>query len=325
MSKKTCIHKKAQEIKDNQDSIQKLMVEIDKLKKDKQQANKLKESQIKLSKLRLKSKALAQKQKKCIDKKCPIIPKKPKVVVPGNCKPQSRKECRAKYMKLVQLTKAKIHQHREDKRKDETDKVPNKEAAEKEGKEITKLQALLKKYLIEFKKCKDTRCPGDKPKIPKNDLVEAYKTKLIAEYTYKKTTEQLTEYTTTSVETTIEETTVTSTTEVVSLCETTVVETTQEITIVEEQIETEIKSGNTKKVEKLKAKMEKKKAHLEKHKKKLHHAKKNHAKVLAKVAKHKKYATQVIEITEEITVIETHIETIKDDPKQLMELHKQLS
>merc|ERR1712046_400724 len=98
--------------------------------------------------------------------------------------------------------------------------------------------------------------------------------------------------------TTIEETTITSCTEVVSV---------MEITIVEEQIQTEIASGNTKKVEKLKAKVEKKKSHLEKHKKKLNHAKKNHAKVLAKVAQHKQYAGQVIQITEEITVIEVQI------------------
>merc|ERR1712228_719189 len=189
-------------------------------------------------------------------------------------------------------------------------KVPNKEAAEKLAKDIAKLQDDLKKYLVALKNCKDKRCPGDKPTTPKDDLVEAYKVKLIAEFKYKKTTEELTEFTTTSVETTIEETTISSTTEVVSVMETTIVETTQEITIVEEQIQTEIRSGNTAKAEKLKEKMEKKKAHLEKHKKKLNHAKKNHAKVLAKVAEHKKAASQVIVITEEITVIETQIEKI---------------
>jgi len=107
--------------------------------------------------------------------------------------------------------------------------------------------------------------------------------------------------------------------------ETTVVETTQEITIVEEQIVIEIQAGNTTKVEKLKEKANKKKAHLEKHTKKLNHAKKNHAKVLAKVAEHKQFTSQVIEITEEITIIETHIETVQGDPKQLMDLHKQLA
>merc|ERR1712195_342817 len=103
--------------------------------------------------------------------------------------------------------------------------------------------------------------------------------------------------------------------------ETTVVETTQEITIVEEQIVIEIQAGNTTKVEKLKEKANKKKAHLEKHTKKLNHAKKN----LAKVAEHKQFTSQVIEITEEITIIETHIETVQGDPKQLMDLHKQLA
>jgi len=55
-------------------------------------------------------------------------------------------------------------------------------AAEREGKELVTLEALLKKYLIAFRHCKDKRCPGDKPKKPKDTLVEAYKTKLIAEY-----------------------------------------------------------------------------------------------------------------------------------------------
>jgi len=182
MSKKTCIAKKAQEIRDNQDSIQKLMVKIEKLKKDKQLADKLKKAKIELSKLRLKSKLLVSKQKHCIDVKCPDNKPKPKPK-PKACKSQTRKECRAKYQKLVELTKAKIANHQENKKQQETDKVPNKQAAEHEGKKVSEHQALLKKYLAAFKNCKDKRCPNDPIKTSTNDLVEAYKTKLVAEYT----------------------------------------------------------------------------------------------------------------------------------------------
>jgi len=120
MSQKTCQAKKAQEIKDTQDQIQKVTSEIDTLKKDKQLAKKLKEAQNKLSKLTLKSKSLVQKQKKCKDVKCPPAVKDIKKVK-GPCKTESRKACRAKYISLVNNTKAKIRLHQENKRKDETD------------------------------------------------------------------------------------------------------------------------------------------------------------------------------------------------------------
>jgi len=116
----------------------------------------------------------------CKDTKCPVAPKPapPKPAPPKKCESYTRKQCRAKYEKLAETTKAKIAMNQEQKKRYETDKVPNKEAAAKVGKEIVKLQAELKKYLIAFRNCKDKRCPGDKITKPKDGLVDAYKKNL---------------------------------------------------------------------------------------------------------------------------------------------------
>merc|ERR1711939_1207037 len=143
------------------------IIAIDKLKKDKSKASKLKEAQVKLLKLKRDAKQLSAKQKKCQDKKCPDTPK-PAPKVKKGCQPESKKQCRAKYMKITQELKTKIAMAQEKKKQHETSLTkPNKEAAQKIGAEIVKLQAELKKNLILFRNCKDKKCPGAPKPAPK--------------------------------------------------------------------------------------------------------------------------------------------------------------
>jgi hypothetical protein len=325
-SKKTCIKEKAQEFAKTQDLVKKTRLNITELEKDSNRPKELKEAKHKLDKLQKKSKSILAEQKVCKPKTCEKIhiikPKPKKTEEKPKCVPESEAACKKKYMMLIKNTKAKIMLKEESKRKFESDKVPNKEAAGKMEKDLVPLRADLKKYVIELKKCKDTSCPGHIEK-PNQNLVKAIKKKLIAQNDHKKAKEHLKGLISTSVEYTIEETTVTTTEQMVTIIETQTVEITQEITVIEEEIVTLTKSGDHKKAEKLKEKAEKKKKHLEHKHKKLHKAKKNHAKMLAHVTKLRKHKAEYDTVIEEITVIEIHIEAAKDDPQQLMELERQ--